>query len=75
MTLRDSLIDQFERLDSAQQQRLLNFARILAQTPQRRGESGTDIIRAVGFFDPHALDEIEAAIESLTEDVDWNEWK
>lgn len=75
MTMKDILIDQFERLDSAQQQRLLNFARILAQTPQRRGESGADIIRAVGFFDPNALDEIEAAIDALTEDIDWNEWK
>lgn len=66
MTMTDELIEQFNRLDEAQQQRLLNFARILTKTPKVQGEPGTSIVQAVGFFDAQALDEIEAAINEGT---------
>jgi hypothetical protein len=64
MTLRDQLIEEFNRLDEAQQQRLLNFARILTKTPAVKGESGISIITATGFFDSESLDEMEAAIRA-----------
>ncbi|MBW4439586.1 MAG: hypothetical protein KME04_20795 [Pleurocapsa minor GSE-CHR-MK-17-07R] len=75
MTMTDELIEQFNRLDEAQQQRLLNFARILTKTPKVQGEPGTRIVQAVGFFDAQALDEIEAAINEGTEDIDWRGWE
>ena len=62
MTLTDQLIDQLNKLDEAQQQRLLNFARILAKTPIIQGEPGANIITATDFFDAQSLDEMEAAI-------------
>jgi len=62
MTLTDQLIEQFNKMDDVQQQRLLNFAHILTQTPVIRGESGASIVAATGFFDAQSLDEMEAAI-------------
>jgi hypothetical protein len=75
MTTADELIEQFNKLDESQQQRLLNFARILTKTPMIKGEPGTSIVQAVGFFDAQALDEIEAAINEGTEDIDWRGWE
>lgn len=40
MTLAHELIEYFNHLDEVQRQRLVNYARILAQTPQIRGEAG-----------------------------------
>ena len=74
MTIIDELIEQFNKLDE-QQQRLLNFARILTKTPTVKGEPGTSIIQAVGFFDAQALDEIEAAINEGTVAIDWRGWE
>lgn len=75
MTRAEQLIEQFNRMDESQQQRLLNFARILTQTPHIRGESGASIVTATGFFDVEALDEMEAAIQEGCEDIDWREWE
>jgi hypothetical protein len=75
MGIKDELIAQFDQLDEAQQHRLLNFARILANTPDVKGEPGPQIIQAVGFFDLDALDEMEAAIEEACEEIDWREWE
>lgn len=74
MSITDDLIEEFRKLDEAQQQRLLNFARILAKTPAVKGESGTSIIQAVGFFDAQSLDEMEAAINEGCEEIDWRGW-
>ena len=68
MTMADDLINQFNKLDEAQQQQLLNFARILAKTPNIKGEPGKSIVQAVGFFDAKSLDEMEAAINEGCED-------
>ncbi len=57
MTLTNRLIEQFNKMDEAQQ-RLLNFARILTRTPALKGEAGTSIVKATGFFDTHSLDEV-----------------
>ncbi len=62
MTLTDQLLEQLNKMDEAQQQRLLNFARILTNTPTMKGESGASIVTATGFFDAQSLDEMEAAI-------------
>lgn len=62
VTLSEQLIEQFNKMDEAQQQRLLNFALILTKTPVIKGESGASIVAATGFFDAQSLDEMEAAI-------------
>lgn len=75
MTLTDQLIEQFNKLDVAQQQRLLNFARILTNTPVIQGETGASIAAATGFFDTQSLDEMETAIEEGCEEIDWRGWE
>lgn len=75
MTLADQLLEQFNRLDKAQQERLLNFARILANTPDVTGEPGESIVRAAGLFDDQSLDEMEAAIDEGCEEIDWRGWE
>ena len=63
MTLTEELIETVNQLDDAQKQRLLNFARVLAKTPHLKGEPGSSIIKATGFFDKESLAEMKAAIE------------
>lgn len=75
MSITDDLMEQFKKLDKAQQQRLLNFARVLAKMPVVRGESGESIVQAVGFFDAQSLDEMEAAIQEGCEEIDWRGWE
>lgn len=75
MTLIEQLIEQFNKMDEAQQQRLLNFARVLTRTPDIQGESGASIVKATGFFDAQSLDEMEAAIIEGCEEIDWREWE
>jgi hypothetical protein len=75
MTLTDELIERFNKMDEAQQQRLLNFARILIKTPVVKGESGVSIAGATGFFDAQSLDEMEAAIAEGCEEIDWCGWE
>jgi hypothetical protein len=65
LTLTEELLEQFAKLDAAQQQRLLNFARVMANTPQIQGEPGSRIILATGLFDSRSLDEMEAAIQEI----------
>ena len=69
------LIEQYTKLDESQQERLLAYARILAKVHALKGESGASIVQAVGFFEPSALDEIETAIKTGTEDIDWHGWQ
>ncbi|MCB9456840.1 MAG: hypothetical protein H6671_12715 [Anaerolineaceae bacterium] len=64
MNITDELIEQLNKLNEAQQQRLLNFARILAKTPAIKGEPGASIAAATGFFDADSLDEMEAALNA-----------
>lgn len=75
MTLSEQLIEQFNKMDEAQQERLLNFARILTKTPVIKGEPGTSIAAATGFFDAQSLDEMEAAIAEGCEEIDWRGWE
>ena len=75
MALTEELVAHFNRMDTAQQQRLLNFARILANTPHIQGEPGSEIVQDTGYFDAQSLDEMEAAINAETEDIDWHGWQ
>lgn len=75
MTLTEQLMEQLHKMDDAQQQRLLNFARILTKTPIIKGESGISIIEATGFFDTQSLDEMEAAIAEGCGEIDWRGWE
>ncbi len=75
VTLSEQLIEQFNKMDEAQQQRLLNFALILTKTPVIKGEPGASIVAATGFFDAQSLDEMEAAIAEGCEEVDWHGWE
>lgn len=75
MTLSEQLIEQLNRMDEAQKQRLLNFARILTKTPAIQGERGASIVQATGFFDAQSLDEMEAAIAEGCEGIDWRGWE
>lgn len=75
MSLTEQLMEQFNKMDEAQQQRLLNFARILTKTPVIKGESGASIAAATGFFDAQSLDEMEAAIAEGCEEIDWRGWE
>lgn len=68
-------MEQLHKMDDAQQQRLLNFARILTKTPIIKGESGISIIEATGFFDTQSLDEMEAAIAEGCGEIDWRGWE
>lgn len=74
MTITDELLETLNQLDDAQQQRLLNFARVLAHTPQIQGESGKSIVQATGFFEADALQEIETAIAEA-DGIDWHGWE
>lgn len=75
MTIHEELLQTIDKMDEAQQQRLLNFARILTKTPVIQGESGASIVQATGFFDAESLDEIEAAIREACEEIDWRDWE
>jgi hypothetical protein len=75
VTLSEQLIEQLKHMDEAQQQRLLNFARILTKTPVMKGEPGASIVAATGFFEAQSLDEMEAAIAEGCEEIYWRGWE
>lgn len=75
MTVTEEIIQYLNQLDEGQQQSILNFARILANTPIIKGERGESIVEAVGFFDSQSLDEMEMAIDEGCEQIDWAEWE
>jgi hypothetical protein len=71
----EQLFTEIQKLDDIQQQRLLNYVRILTNTPKIEGESGVFIADAIGFFDAQSLDEMEEAIKEGCETVDWHDWE
>jgi len=75
MTVAEQILEQMNKMDEAQQQRLLDFAHILTKTPGIKGESGASIVAATGFFDTQSLDEMQAAIADGTEEIDWRGWE
>jgi|GEM_PF-4660630 len=71
MTITEELVEQFSKLDVAQQQRILSYVRIVTHTPHLQGESGTDILKSGGMFDAQSLDEMEVAIQTGCEGINW----
>jgi hypothetical protein len=75
MTFDRELLEQVHKLDEDQQRRVLEFARILAQASQVRGESGHSILQSAGLFHDEDLDEMARAIEEDCERIDWSGWE
>lgn len=69
------LLEQVNKLDDEQQYRLLNYARLLANVPQIRGESGKHLIASAGMFGVQDLEEMQRAIEEDCERIDWGGWE
>jgi hypothetical protein len=70
-----ALLEQVNKLDDEQQRRLLNYARLLANVPDIRGESGKSLIASAGMFSKQALEQMERAIEEDCERIDWSGWE
>lgn len=70
-----ALLEQVNKLDSEQQKRLLNYARLLANIPQIQGESGKSLIASAGMFGEQDLEEIQRAVEDDCERIDWGGWE
>jgi hypothetical protein len=71
ITLKDQIIEQVDRLDEAQCQRLLEFARRIAVPA---GTGGRDLLRFAGTIDPVDLEAMSRAIQEGCEQVDPNAW-
>lgn len=70
-----ALLDQIQHLDDEQLRRLLDYARLMAHTPQIRGESGKSLIASAGMFGEQDLLEMSRAIEEDCERIDWGGWE
>ncbi len=70
-----ALLEQVQRLDDERLQRLLNYARLLANVPQVRGETGRSLITSAGMFAEQDLLEMSRAIEQDCERIDWGGWE
>ncbi|MCZ2095998.1 MAG: hypothetical protein LC121_06945 [Anaerolineae bacterium] len=64
------LLKQVSKLDDERQRRLLNYARLLANVPQVRGESGKRLLASAGMFGKQDLDEMQRVIEEDCERID-----
>lgn len=69
------LLEQVNKLDDERQQRLLNYARLLNNVPDVRGESGKSLITSAGMFGKQDLEEMQRAIEEDCERIDWGGWE
>jgi hypothetical protein len=72
---KQELLEQVNKLDDERQRRLLNYARLLANAPQIRGESGKSLIASAGMFGKQDLEEMQQAIEEDCERIDWGGWE
>ncbi len=70
-----ALLEQVQHLDDERLQRLLHYARLLANVPQIRGESGKSLIASAGMFGKQDLAEMSRAIEEDCERIDWGGWE
>jgi hypothetical protein len=71
--LERELRDHLNRLQPGQQQRVVNFARALAEK-EVRGVAGKTLIRFGGLIAQDDLARIEGAIEAGCEQVNPDEW-
>ncbi len=70
-----ALLEQVQQLDDERLQRLLDYARLLANAPQIHGESGKHLIASAGMFAEQDLAEMNRAIEEDCEGIDWGGWE
>jgi hypothetical protein len=70
-TVKDEIIDQVDRLDAPEQQKVLDFARRLTLPA---GTPGRDLMRFVGSIDPVDLDAMSQAIQEGCEKIEPNGW-
>jgi hypothetical protein len=63
------LLEEVSKLDPERQRRLLHYARLLANVPEIRGESGKSLITTIGMFGEQDLEEMQRAIEEDCETV------
>lgn len=71
-TVRHELLNQLEALPSDQQQRVLDFARSLAVSPQ--GVAGKELVRFSGVITSDDAQAMAAAVETACEQVNSDEW-
>ena len=71
MTMQEDLLRVFETLSPDQQQQVVNYVQTLVHPV---GEPGHVFVQSRGLFTMDALDEMEAAIEDGTEEIDWRDW-
>ena len=69
------LLEQVNKLDDERQQRLLNYARLLNNVPDVRGETGKSLIASAGMFGKQDLEEMKRAVEEDCERIDWGGWE
>ena len=67
------ILEEIHKLDMPRQERVLEFARSLAND-QSAGIPGKNLLRFAGAIDKDNLEEIAQAIEKGCERVDRNEW-
>lgn len=73
--LKEELIEQVDKMNATQRLQVLNFARFLLTTPELRGEPGASIVQDIGYFDAQSLDEMGAAINEGTQNIDPRDWE
>ena len=71
--IQQEIQEQLDRIPLEAQYRVLDFAKVLAQSGLK-GEAGKDLLPFAGFLDPASLREMIEAIESACEQVDIHEW-
>jgi len=71
--LEQELLEQFNKLDTTQQQQVLDFVRRLVHP---KGEPGKDFIERTSqiHFPKEDLEEIKWYIEEYEERIDWDDW-
>jgi hypothetical protein len=70
-TVKDEIIEHVDRLGAPQQQKVLDFARLLTESA---GAPGRSLLRFAGCIDPADLETITHAIEEGCEKIDPNAW-
>lgn len=70
-SLKDEIVEQIELLDASGQQRVLDFARLIAP---RSGTPGRELTRFAGSIPVSDLQMMAQAIEEACESIEPNAW-
>lgn len=71
-SLKGQIMDQLDSLSDAEQQRILEFARSLAES--HRGVAGRDLVGFAGAISSEDLEAMARAIDEGCEKIDLDEW-